>query len=226
MRYSTGKVVEILLDVGGLAARVECPPQAVPAPGQYLMAYPLESHEALATALTLAETTSTGFLTGPAVPRSWTPGMQLELRGPLGTGFRLPASARRVALAGLDTSAARLLPLLRQALERGAAVALFSHAPAPRPPASVELSPLDELPAALPWADFLALDLPQQQIPTLRGTLGLGDGERLSCAAQALVQIEMPCSGLAACGACALLVRNQWKLACEDGPVFDLQDLL
>jgi NAD(P)H-flavin reductase len=36
----------------------------------------------------------------------------------------------------------------------------------------------------------------------------------------------MPCGGVADCGACAVETRLGWKLACEDGPVFDLIDLL
>jgi hypothetical protein len=36
----------------------------------------------------------------------------------------------------------------------------------------------------------------------------------------------MPCAGLADCGVCAVELRRGWKLACKDGPVFDLRDIL
>jgi hypothetical protein len=35
----------------------------------------------------------------------------------------------------------------------------------------------------------------------------------------------MPCGALAECGVCSLLVRNEWKQICSDGPVFALSDL-
>jgi NAD(P)H-flavin reductase len=35
----------------------------------------------------------------------------------------------------------------------------------------------------------------------------------------------MPCSGLADCGVCAVPARRGYKLACKDGPVFDLDEL-
>jgi len=51
-------------------------------------------------------------------------------------------------------------------------------------------------------------------------------GGALPCPAQALVHQIMPCGALAGCGACAVETRLGWKLACNDGPVFDLIDLL
>jgi hypothetical protein len=36
----------------------------------------------------------------------------------------------------------------------------------------------------------------------------------------------MPCAGLAACGVCAVQTRRGWKLACVDGPVFDLKEIM
>lgn len=226
MRYWTGKVVEMRLEAGGLAAQIECPAQAVPPAGQYLVAYAPASGEPLAAPLWQAEAAAQGFLAAAPAPRSWTPGLHLELHGPLGNGFLLPAQARRVALAAFGLSPGRLLPLVRQALQQGAAVAVFSQAPLAGIPASVEISPLDDLPNALSWADYLAADLPRPALPGLREALGLQENGRLPFPAQALMWTEMPCGGLASCGACALLVRGRWKLACEDGPVFNLQDLL
>jgi NAD(P)H-flavin reductase len=40
-----------------------------------------------------------------------------------------------------------------------------------------------------------------------------------------LILAPMPCAGLAECGACAVPARSGWKLACLDGPVFDLRAL-
>jgi NAD(P)H-flavin reductase len=41
-----------------------------------------------------------------------------------------------------------------------------------------------------------------------------------------LVVAPMPCGGLAECGVCAVTTRRGWKLACKDGPVFDLGELI
>jgi dihydroorotate dehydrogenase electron transfer subunit len=37
---------------------------------------------------------------------------------------------------------------------------------------------------------------------------------------------EMPCGGLGDCGVCALTSGRAWKLACQDGPVFDIHELI
>jgi dihydroorotate dehydrogenase electron transfer subunit len=133
---------------------------------------------------------------------------------------------RRLALASLDESISRLQPLMQNALDQGAAVALFTDHPLPSLPSAVEANPLEALQEALTWADYLAVDLPPQTIPELSRLLGVERGPRaLPCPAQALVHLPMPCGGLADCGACAIETRGGWKLACDDGPVFELIDL-
>jgi hypothetical protein len=92
-------------------------------------------------------------------------------------------------------------------------------------PAAVEVYPLSELPQALAWADFLALDLPLPSLPSLRGRLNLQGSRRLPCPAQALLDLPMPCGGAADCGVCAVHTRTGWKLACREGPVFNLEEL-
>ncbi|MBI3152940.1 MAG: hypothetical protein HYZ21_12455, partial [Chloroflexi bacterium] len=44
--------------------------------------------------------------------------------------------------------------------------------------------------------------------------------------AQVLIRTQMPCGALAECGICAVMVGQQWKMACKDGPVFDWKELL
>jgi hypothetical protein len=189
-------------------------------------AIPLENDSpVLAVPLFPAEIYPGGFLAAPPVPQAWGPGTELELRGPSGTAFRLPGEARRLALAGLGESAARLMPLVLDAVRTDQAVTLYTDAPLPLLPSAVEVFPLSSLPEARAWADFLALDVPLDELPGLRRKLDLQPGQPLACPAQALVYAPMPCGGLAECGACAVEGRSGWRLACEDGPVFDLKDL-
>jgi hypothetical protein len=231
MRTYSGRVAELQLDPAGrIAARIACPRGAVPAPGQYLLA--TDETSLLGIPLFNAGPALNGFLAAPPLPASWAPGTPLALRGPLGRGFRLPAGLRRLALvvAGDGTSGsgvARLLPLAIQALEENAAVTLFAAAPLPDLPLSVEAYPLEAAGEAMRWADFLAVEIPLEGLPVLGDLLGLGPGERPSTPGQALTRTAMPCAGLADCGVCAVLTGSRsWKLACKDGPVFDLTDLL
>jgi dihydroorotate dehydrogenase electron transfer subunit len=227
MQVYEGQVVEIQLQ-GGLSAWIACPRPAIPAPGRYMMAWsPDEPHAPLATPLFASQVAAHGFLAAPPMPPGWQPGTRLVLRGPCGSGFSLPAEMRRLALAAFGETAARLLPVIHEALQRQAAVALFSPAPLAGLPSAVEVNPLSALPEALAWADFLALDLAVEQVPQLGGVLGVRDSRLpLACPGQALVVTEMPCGGLADCGACAVETRRGWKLACAEGPVFDLGELI
>jgi len=224
MRTHIGRVAEILVDYREeMTARIDCPHGAVPAPGRYILAE--DPGSILAVPLFLEETLDAGFLAASPVPQTWEPGMELKLRGPLGHGFRIPAAARRVALASLDNTAGRLLPLIKEIIRSGGAAALFSTGPLPPLPPEAEAYPLIDLPSAVSWADFLAVDSSLDSLPELRGRLGLRPGERPPCPGQILVLAAMPCGGSAECGACAVHASRGWKLACKDGPVFDLNEL-
>lgn len=222
MRVYAGEVQEILLWGGKRVTRLLCPPQAVPAPGEFILAE--AEGGVVTTPVFLAADSAQGFVAAPPVPSHWMPGLPLELRGPLGRGFHLPADVQKLALLALSDSAARLLPLAVSALERHLAVVLFADCHLPPLPYSLEAFPRKSLPEFLGWADFLAIDLPLPGLPTLRRLLG--SSESLPCPAQALLTAPMPCGGIAGCGVCAVAARKgKYLLTCEDGPVFDLRAL-
>ncbi|HSF80003.1 MAG TPA: hypothetical protein VLA49_02145 [Anaerolineales bacterium] len=226
MRTGTGLVSEVRVDESGhFSAWVRCEPEIRPAPGQYALARsPLEREAVLARPLFAGEYSEDGFL-ALGTETSWGPGTEIELRGPLGRGFQLPASTRRLALVAYRQTAERLLPLASLALAQGAAVVLYCEPLPRRLPLSLEAFPLAVLPEALPWADFLAAEAPLTVLEELAQLLGFQEGMKHSLAGEVLVDTAMPCGGAADCGACALPTRNGWKLACKDGPVFDLQAL-
>jgi dihydroorotate dehydrogenase electron transfer subunit len=227
MQTFEGQVSEILLDHhGATGAWIACGLRRTPNPGQYLFAWATSDNDAPAgLPLFPVQVSENGFLAAPPIPPAWSPGTRLNIRGPLGRGFELPASTHRLALAALGDSVARLLTLAAQAAQNGCAIALFADAPFPSLPASYEAYPSSDLPESLVWADVLAIDLPLQHLVHLRKTLGIAAGAPLPCPAQVLIQVPMPCAGLAECGACAVPARRGYQLACKDGPVFDLKHL-
>jgi len=180
----------------------------------------------LGTPLFAAGLDGDGFLAAPPIPSTWDPGTHLALHGPSGHGLRMPERAFHLALIALGKTPARLLPFATQVLNRpGTTVALFTDASLPWLPAALEVQSLPNIPEALAWADFLAIDIPLKSLAGLRLLLGLGAGERLPCPGELLIETPMPCGGLADCGACAIPGRRGWKLACKDGPVFDINEL-
>ena len=119
MKQASGRLVEIWLEGGLTGGRLSCPPEIAPAPGQYLLASPSPASwlaaagmEPLAVPLFAAGNPADGLLLSPPLPPAWQPGLELNLRGPLGRGFRLPPYARHLALAALDATPARLLPMV------------------------------------------------------------------------------------------------------------------
>ncbi len=239
MATGIGTILELRLEPDGLSARITCPLSLRPAPGQYLIASGPDPAETLPMVLfpsrvevissepqggQLILQTVPGLVTTP-LPATWLAGTRLALRGPLGSGFHLPGSVRRVAIASLEGSPARLLPLASQALAQRAAVALYAAAIPDGLPEEVEVLPLDLLPEAPTWADFMALEVDLHHLTALRSRLGLPLFQRPPCQIEVLVLTAVPCSGLAECGVCAVATRDGWALACSDGPVFDFIQL-
>lgn len=225
MAIGKGTITELRLEAGGLSGRIHCPPGLRPAPGQYLAATSLDYSQPLPVMLFPIATSGEDVFVAPPLPPTWVTGMQLNLRGPLGKGFHLPPTARRIALASLEGAPSRLIALVPQGLAQQAAVAIYAPEIPAGLPEDVEVLPLDLLPEALAWADFLALDTPLLRLAELRARLGLKPFQRPGCQIQVLVVTDMPCSGLADCGVCAVATQHGWALACSDGPVFDFNQL-
>ncbi len=218
-----GRLVERYLNDSRAAGRIACGPRLIPAPGQYLLAHALDSDSPLPVPVFSAGITADGFLAAPPLPAAWTPGGSLLLHGPLGRGFSLPISARRVALTALDATPSRLLGLIPLALAQDAAIVLVSDSPPESLPLSVEVQPRKAFAEILAWADYLAADAARESLgswlePLRRNSTRPG-------AAQVLVHAPMPCGGIAECGVCAVHLSRGWKMACRDGPVFDLDEL-
>lgn len=221
MAAGIGTIIEMRLEAGGLSGRIRLPQGMSPAPGQYLVASGPDAFDPLPVTIFPSRILPGEVTAVPPLPAAWSAGMEVRLRGPLGRGFRVPASARRLALAGIDGSPARLMPLIAPALAARAAVTVFARITPRDLPEEVEVLPLDMLPEAAAWADFLALEASIASLPILRQSLGLKPFQRPACDTQVLVITSMPCSGLAECGVCAVSTAAGWKLACTDGPVFD-----
>ena len=225
MHTGKGQVLELILESGLRHAQISCPADMVPSPGQYLLAGIASPSDPLPVPLFSTESTPGGFIASAPIPDFWTPGTIITLRGPLGRGFELPGSARKLALVPFDVSPARLRSLIQPALKQGAAVVLVSDSDGERLHDEVEVQPFSVLEDVLAWADYIAFDVGRERLPELRERLGGKKQVSVKGDAQVLVYTPVPCGGIAECGVCAVVTKSSWKLACKDGPVFDLEEL-
>lgn len=225
MTQYIGRLIRVEVNEdGSCTGLVMCPPGLRSQAGQYLLAQPVGQAGAAPVALFLAGEDLAG-LEAVEIPRGWSVGDDLHLRGPLGKGFSPPQSAKRWLLVAPFGHLRRLLPLVSLALARGADLAVHSASFPADLPLSAEVIPAGQLAETLAWADYLAADLTGGDLRSLRARLGIPESAPFPCPSQALVDRAMPCGGLADCGACAVYTRAGWQLACHDGPVFDLNVL-
>ncbi len=223
MKIGEGQLFEIYLDA---SIRIICPPELIPAPGQYILAHASGSDSPLAVPVFFSDSAPNGFRSAPLENSLWKPGAQLNLRGPLGHGFTVPTFVRKVALIAFDESPARLRGLIPLALKLGAEVVLVSDSALDNVPEAVEVQPLQALMEIFFWADYAAFDVGRENLNRLGEKFGKGEQAKGPREAQVLVRAPMPCGALAECGVCALTIRHEWKMICKDGPVFGMKDLL
>lgn len=170
-------------------------------------------------------------------------GTALDVLGPLGHGWTIEPTARTIALAGTAHQAAPLFALAYAATRRGLSVTLVLGADdrldAPPPfllPAAAEynvvrgpdaaaaaLALLDD--ALLRWADLVAVALPQTEWSNLAQRVRSVRLQWSRNFVQAAVLPPFACC-VGVCGVCAVPMRQTHQLACVNGPVFDLRDLV
>lgn len=224
MRRVKGRLTGVQLVSGEEIALVACPRQVIPEPGQYLLA---AEHGAIqGTPLFLSGTWKQGFLASKTYPPTWQPGTQLSLFGPLGHGFHLPSDMQRLALIALGNSISRLLPLLDRLELENSSITIFSDLPFSDLPPVLEAYPIESLPESITWADFFVVDSPLDRLEVMASLFYKSSHDLAALRGQILVHTNMPCCGIGKCGVCALQFNRSWKLACEDGPVFDLSGVL
>ena len=210
------------------AGILDLPQKYWPQPGQYLPCQRIDGPPEVLTTHLFRVFGFDNTLTLAPLPPDWLPGDKLATLPPKGTGFELPSPAQRVGLVALNVSPSRVLTLVKPALSANASVALFCD-PTPsadifvRIPPAVEVATISDLHENLDWPDFLAVDLEWASLTSLSGILG-EKGEPID--GQVLVRTPMPCRGLGECGVCAVRTKKGWRLACTDGPVFPLKELL
>jgi len=224
MHAGKGQVVELILRDALRHARISCPANLIPSPGQYLLSSN-ESDSPLPVPIFYTDFSAQGFIAAAPLPDSWIPGQEIYLRGPLGRGFELPNSARRVALVALANSPARLHGLIQLALRQNASVVLVSDSRLESLPDEVEVQPISALSEIIEWADYVAFDLARENLLELRERFFTGMQTKFPFEAQILVHTPILCGGIADCGVCAVTVKSGWKMACKDGPVFDWKEL-
>lgn len=166
-------------------------------------------------------------------------GATINLLGPLGQGYPLPARTRNLLLLTDEAHAPLLLPLIEPVLNRGGRVTLLLDGATPptdllaRLPIPVEVrlaaTPAEwqhHLQETVRWADQLCAALPNPQYPALAETIRRLRFRLEPGFAQVLVQADLLC-GVGACLACVIpLPDGSHTRACVHGPVFDLKGLV
>lgn len=171
-------------------------------------------------------------------------GRQVDLLGPVGCPLPLPEAPARVLLVADGAGLPVLLPVARAGLAAGCAVAALLVGGVGDDvdswlallPAAVEVHSVGSNAQAdagrlreafdplVRWADAVLAALDPSLYPALKGSVQDVRLEPAAFFAKALVVPPLPC-GVGACRGCAVSAKRGYRLACTDGPFFDLLEL-
>jgi dihydroorotate dehydrogenase electron transfer subunit len=161
-----------------------------------------------------------GFTSVDIPSPAWVVGALVDLLGPIGSGFSPPSKSSRWLLIAYGRQFDRLYPLIDAAVESSISVAVFSDSLIPDLPVQVEI--VTKLEDARDWADYIAIDLHVSSIAELAELLA--SQARIPPAAYVEMLVDTPLAcGLGVCAVCAVVKGTGWRLACKDGPVFNMK---
>jgi hypothetical protein len=225
MGFFSGRLLSNTLD----HCEILCSSELNLRPGQYFLAASAASLDALPVVLYPSKKVGTRLIVNRPYPDCWQVGTVLNLRGPLGRGFHFPAAARRIAIIDSfsDSRPASIFKFwMQEVLERGGELVYYSNLHPADLPTAVEGLPLEQAGEAWKWAEYLAADVDLSQLESLIRILRSNPDSRLPDQAEILIRTTMVCGGQAECGLCAVKTRSGLRLACKDGPVFSLHELI
>ncbi len=224
MKINAILVHEIAATLNGRAIRISNQLSRLPEPGEYFLAFAPGTSQVLPIALFPYEMGTESLTLCGTFPGEWQPGTSINIQGPLGNGFHPPAIAGKIALLAIDTSLSdRLYALMLHSLSLGLAVAWVADTIAQQFPAQVELLDSSDLVEAVNWSDYSAAAATLTGLGSLVNRLDRHAD--LKKKVDVLIDSPMVC-GSARCGVCAVETKKGWKLACKDGPVFNLEEVL
>ena len=169
------------------------------------------------------------------------PGSRIGAMGPIGKPFHLPEPPGRLLLLADVTHLPILIPAANKALADGCSTALLLSAKTVSHLYPLELLPpalevhlvtadgsaghsgsfLEMLPDLLLWCDQLLVALEPAQYPLIAESVRTTRLRPDPAFAQAVLQPLTIC-GVGACQGCAVSTRDGIRLACTDGPAYDL----
>jgi dihydroorotate dehydrogenase electron transfer subunit len=114
---------------------------------------------------------------------------------------------------------------MHDALKNGAAVVVLADSGLENLPDDVEVQPVSALDEVMKWSDYAAFVVSRENLSGWKERFGMSRQASVTRKAQVLVRTPVPCGGIAECGVCAVSLNSGWKMACKDGPVFQMDEL-
>ena len=162
------------------------------------------------------------------------PGVQFDLRAPLGNPIAMDAAARQILFVFARAHILPLLFLAHHAAAEGRAVLVVARGDAAEILPAHLLDPAIEYrvvaptdvwlpPESIQWADRIYASASLPAYAELADAIVESRYRLARDFAFAFADLPMPC-GSGDCGACAFGSARGFALACQDGPFFDLAD--
>ena len=246
--YETAKIISNNHAYGVYSIKLEAPQiTAAAKPGQFVMVYLDSDKHLLPRPISIYDASKAGGTVvldyviagdGTKIISQWVPGQQVQILGPLGTGFDLDMAGKKAALVGGGIGVAPLYMLAKELAVAGVQTDVY-------------LGFRHEIPKLIRCfegfsqnittvtedgngqykgyvTDFLpsnpAYDIIYScgPIPMLKVLARYAHSHDIKC--QVSVEERMAC-GLGACKGCVVKTLVGYQLCCQNGPVFDSKEV-
>ena len=190
-------------------------------PGQFLIAYNPEKDDHLIPiyfALLLDDI----FFMKPK-NTNWEIGDQLIVKGPIGSGFLNDYNFQNLLCVSLDLPRGGLNPVIDHCVGTGKNVAYMLDDTDVGLPNSVEIVFPEMLDENLLWADYVLIEAERDHLDQSKEILKriLDSG----IPTEILIYCPILCSGDSKCMVCTVKTKKGWIRTCQNGTVFNLNEL-
>ena len=190
-------------------------------PGQFLLVYQPEKDDHLVPVYFTLELDGAYFSIFQHT--SWEIGDQVYIRGPVGTGFKIPEYFSNLFCITLGQKYGSLYQIMDHATKKRKNVAYMCNSGNLLIPESVEVVFTDTINENLAWADMILIEMDNNEFRNNSKLLEkiLNSGKP----SEVLLYRPILCAGESECLICSVKTKTSYRKTCQNGSVYQLNEL-
>ena len=153
----------------------------------------------------------------------WDIGDFLHFHGPIGRGFCDLSPYSNIFMLSLDTEHNSLNSLIEIGIKENKNISYFIENKGFPVPSTVEIITRDMITETIEWANYIAIEINRENLSKNYDMLKKIRKNAVTC--ELLIYCSILCSGKSDCLICSLKTKHGWIKTCQEGQIFNMDDL-